>query len=107
MKDRWADGWSHYLSSGMCHPYAAPSLCSRLAGLAPALVLSSEDDPLLDETMSYAKRLEAAGVKVQKHIFPSGSGWPSVYGGKTGDPPDWQEGVGSQFADFVRDISTH
>ncbi|MGV0820430.1 alpha/beta hydrolase fold domain-containing protein [Martelella sp. AMO21009] len=107
MRERWAEGWSHYMSGGMCHPYAAPSLCSRLAGMAPALVLSSEDDPLLDETMSYAGRLEAAGVKVQKHILSAGSGWPSVYGGKTGEPPNWQEKVGGQFAAFVRDISIH
>ncbi len=36
MRQRWTEGWSHYLSGGGCHPYAAPCLCSRISGVAPA-----------------------------------------------------------------------
>lgn len=104
MQERWAEGWSHYLSGGVCHPYAAPSMCSRLAGMAPTLVLSSQDDPLLDEAMAYAQRLEAAGVRVQQHVFPAGTGWPSLYGGKTEEKASWQESASHQFECFVRDI---
>lgn len=104
MRDLWAEGWSHYLSGGICHPYAAPSGCSRLAGLAPALLLSSEDDPLLDETLAYAQRLKSAGVEVRQHVLPARAGWPSVYGGKTEEAPSWQESASSEFAGFVRDI---
>ncbi|PWV99846.1 acetyl esterase/lipase [Hoeflea marina] len=104
MRDCWADGWSHYLSGGVCHPYAAPSLCSRLSGIAPALLLSSQDDPLLDETIAYAERLKAAGVDVCRHVFPAGTGWPSIYGGKTGEAPSWHEGAGRQFASFIDHI---
>lgn len=115
MNQRWADGWSHYLSGGVCHPYAAPCLCSRLAGVAPALVVSAEDDPLRDEALGYADCLTAAGVKVRQHVLPAGAGWPEIYGGKTGETPGWspnrpstwQEEVGRQFSGFVHDISIH
>lgn len=107
MRERWADGWSHYLSGGVCHPYAAPSLCSRLSGLAPALVLSAEDDPLLDETLAYASRLKEAGVTVQQHILPAGTGWSSIYAGKSGEAKGWQESVGRRFSEFTHHISIH
>ena len=90
MRQRWAEGWSHYLSGGVCHPYAAPCTCSRLSDIAPALVLSAEDDPLLDETKKYAERLKSAGVKVHQHVLPAGTGWASIYGGTSGDAPIWQ-----------------
>jgi acetyl esterase len=104
MRDCWADGWSHYLSGGVCHPYAAPSVCSRLSGIAPALLLSSEDDPLVDETVIYAERLKSAGVDVRQHILSAGTGWPSIYGGKTEEAPRWHDSASRQFADFTRDL---
>jgi acetyl esterase/lipase len=107
MRERWADGWSHYLSGGVCHPYAAPCLCSRLSGVAPALVLSAEDDPLLDEALGYAHSLKEAGVSVSQHVLPAGTGWPSIYGGKSDETSSWQESVGRQFSGFVQQISIH
>lgn len=107
MRQRWADGWSHYLSGGVCHPYAAPSLCSRLSGLAPALVLSSKDDPLLDETLGYASRLKEAGVTVQQHVLPAGTGWPTIYSGTSDGTGPWAESLSSQFSGFVHNISIH
>ena len=107
MRQRWADGWSHYLSGGVCHPYAAPSLCSRLTGLAPALILSSKDDPLLDESLGYAERLAASGVKVQQHVLPAGTGWPSIYSGKPGESGNWQESLATQFSVFIQGIGIH
>ena len=100
----WTDGWSHYLSAGICHPYAAPSMCSRLAGIAPALLMSSQDDPLLDETLIYAERLKSAGVEVRQHVLPAGTGWPSLYGGKTQDAPSWHDSASREFANFTRDL---
>lgn len=47
------------------HPYAAPAASTRLAGLAPALVLTATADPLRDEAESYAAKLIAAGVSTQ------------------------------------------
>ncbi|MBX5134211.1 alpha/beta hydrolase [Rhizobium lentis] len=105
MRQRWADGWSHYLSGGGCHPYAAPCLCSRLSGVAPALIFTAEDDPLHDETLGYGARLKKAGVGVRQHVLPAGTGWPLIYGGKSGETPDWQEHVSRHFGSFLQDVS--
>lgn len=107
MRERWADGWSHYLSAGVCHPYAAPSICSRLTGLAPTLLLTASDDPLRDEATGYAEQLQQAGNKVRRHVLPAGTGWPSIYGGKSDHAPMWQDTVRKEFGDFVRDIGSH
>lgn len=48
------------------HPYASPLQSSRLKNLPPALVLSSEDDPLRDEAEQYGAKLAANGV--QAHV---------------------------------------
>ncbi|MBV2184299.1 MAG: alpha/beta hydrolase, partial [Rhizobium sp.] len=70
----------------------------------PALLLTSQDDPLLDETLLYGERLKSAGVEVRQNVLPPGTGWPSVYGGKTEETPSWQESASSEFAGFLRDI---
>lgn len=107
MRQRWADGWSHYLSGGVCHPYAAPCLCSRLSDLAPALVLTAADDPLHDEALGYADRLAEAGVKVQQHVLPAGTGWPTIYSGTSNGTGPWAGSLASQFSGFVQNISIH
>lgn len=44
-------------------PYASPGLAPDLSGLAPALVVTSEHDPLRAEAVHYAARLQEAGVR--------------------------------------------
>jgi acetyl esterase len=44
-------------------------LRSNLAGLAPALIISAEFDPLVDENEAYAERLKAAGVPTKYICF--------------------------------------
>ena len=105
MRQRWTEGWSHYLSGGGCHPYAAPCLCSRISGVAPALIMTAEDDPLRDETLGYAARLKKAEVSVRQHVFPAGKGWPSLYGGKTEGVSDWQATISREFGSFIRELS--
>lgn len=79
----WADGWAQYLGSPdkAAHPYAAPVNASRLAGLAPALLISAQDDPMRDEAAAYATRLRDAGVSVRHHVQTSPTQWPVAYAG--------------------------
>ena len=51
-------------------PRASPMLRSSLKGLPPALVISAEFDPLVDENEAYAGKLAAAGVPTQYVCFP-------------------------------------
>lgn len=103
MRQRWADGWSHYLAKayGFFHPYAAPCQCTRLNRVAPALIFTAEDDPLRDETKAYAERLVASGVQVRSHVFSEGTGWTSLYRGEGGR---WVPSVCSEFTSFVHDL---
>jgi acetyl esterase len=49
---------------------ASPMLRESLKGLPPALVISAEFDPLVDENEAYAKRLTEAGVPCDYVCFP-------------------------------------
>ncbi|WP_159591346.1 alpha/beta hydrolase [Chelativorans xinjiangense] len=102
---RWADGWNRYLgfAAKACHPYAAPAHCMRLAGVAPALVLTAEDDPMHDESLNYARRLREAGVVVREHVLTVRTGWPGAYGNCLGVQPEWGETVCGHFAAFFHE----
>lgn len=69
----YAKGWQAYL--GDCtradHPYATPLNASRLAGLAPALVLSVAGHPLNDEAHRYATALREHGGAAQDLTLPA------------------------------------
>src|SRR4051794_4134853 len=75
---QWADGWHQYLGSPekAAHPYAAPLNSIRLTGLAPALVLTAQDDPMRDESQRYARRLRESGVSVRHDVLTAPTGWP-------------------------------
>jgi acetyl esterase/lipase len=52
------------------HPYASPLATMRLQRLAPALILSVEGDPLMDEAEHYGARLITAGVRTSVRRLP-------------------------------------
>lgn len=103
---RWSQGWRAYL--GQCvegeHPYAAPACTQRLAGVAPALVISTEDDPMRDEALAYARALRRAGVVVQQALLAGPSGWPQslmrLAPAIARDSP-WLRTLGQRLRDFL------
>lgn len=98
----WADGWHQYLprQEDAGHPYAAPGAALRLQGLPPTLLITAGDDPLRDETLSFAGRLRAAGVTVREAVLPAVTGWPLSYRRTGHDPAVWADAVRQQFSDF-------
>jgi len=79
---KWARGWRAYLGGAekAAHPYAAPLGASRLSGVAPALIVTSPDDPMRDEAQRYAGRLQQAGVHASAHVMAGRTGWPDSLG---------------------------
>ena len=64
--------WDQYLPDleKRLDPDASPLRALDLSGLPAALVLTAGFDPLSDEAAAYAKRLEDAGVAVQRVHYP-------------------------------------
>lgn len=67
------DGWNAYLgmragSDGVSE-YAAPARARDLTGLPPAYIAVGALDPFVDENVEYARRLLAAGVAAELHVY--------------------------------------
>ena len=58
--------WDQYLQGDEhdANPYAAPMQATSFKGLAPAIIMTAEYDPLLNDGEKYASLLERAGVSV-------------------------------------------
>ena len=65
-------------------PYAAPARATDLTGLPPAYIDVGDLDIFRDEDVDYARRLLAAGVPTELHVFP---GCPHGFEMMAGDLP--------------------
>lgn len=103
---KWADGWHDYLGSAdkAAHPYASPLMSTRLVGVAPALVMTAEDDLLRDEAVTYAKRLRRAGVAVDEHVLPGPTGWPCALHDPHAPPAPWVSAVRERLQKFFASL---
>jgi acetyl esterase/lipase len=67
-------GWRAYLGhepgGADVSPYAAAARATDLTGLPPAYIPVGDLDLFLDENVSYAQRLLAAGVPTELHVYP-------------------------------------
>jgi acetyl esterase/lipase len=106
----WAEGWSAYLGSPekAAHPYAAPINATRLSGVAPALVITAEDDPLRDESETYAYHLKSAGIPVQREILGAPTNWPFALSAPTNDAVQaapWSPAVVNSLKTFFASVA--
>ena len=99
---KWAQGWLQFLRSACdaVHPYAVPSTAQRLAGLPPTLMLVGHNDPMRDEALAYAGRLEAAGLSVTRHVFDQAKQWPDALLAPDPRPCPCADEVQEQFQQF-------
>jgi acetyl esterase len=62
--------FDHYIEPAQRHDWRfAPLEAPDLDGVAPALVVLAECDPLVDEGLAYADRLRAAGVATELELY--------------------------------------
>ena len=68
------NGWRAYVGENAggegVSPYAAPTRATDLSGLPPTYIAVGTLDVFLDEDIEYARRLMAAGVPTELHIYP-------------------------------------
>lgn len=104
---KWAEGWHSYLGTAgaLPHPYAAPAGVTRLAGVAPALVLTAEDCPMHDESLRYAERLAASGIAVDCHCVATPTAWPDALSHPITAAPGWRAAIRDSVADFFAKTS--
>jgi acetyl esterase/lipase len=65
-----AEAWQWYLGGRTADGYAAPSLAGDLSGLPATFIDVGTEDIFLDESIDFARRLAAAGVPTELHVYP-------------------------------------
>lgn len=101
---KYAEGWRHYLcrAANADHPYAAPGSSVRLAGLPPTLLVTAHDDPMRDETHSFARRLRDAGVVVRDVVISTPTGWPGAFLEPASVDTAWAAALHEPFEQFFK-----
>ena len=98
-------GWKAYLGDRAggdeVSIYAAPARAEDLRGLPPTIITVGDLDLFLDEDLTYAQRLMAAGVPTEVHVYPG-----AYHGCQRGAPQSrlvrqWRD----EFAALARAIS--
>ncbi len=99
----YAEGWRRYLCSAANadHPYAAPGSSVRLAGLPPTLLVTARDDPMRDETQSFARRLRDAGVVAHTLVLTTRTGWPGSFLEPASVDAAWAGALHEPFSQFL------
>lgn len=71
-RDQMAQMWDHYHPNraNEISPYATPLRAESLAELPPAFILAAGLDPLRDEAIHYALRLQEHDIPVELHVLP-------------------------------------
>ena len=69
-----AMGWRNYLGhlTGVIDEYASPALRKNFEGLPPTISFVGDLEPFYDETVSFMKSLESAGVPTRFEIYKGG-----------------------------------
>ncbi|KQU55400.1 hypothetical protein ASG84_21540 [Rhodococcus sp. Leaf278] len=62
--------WQHYLGGRVPDEHTSPARRQDLSGLPPTYLTVNELDPLRDQGIDYARRLLAAGNRVEFHCWP-------------------------------------
>lgn len=92
--------WQQYAASpaDFAHPDLAPLESQALHTLPPSLVIAAEHDPLVDEDVELARRLQAAGVPTRLSTYPG------MVHGFWGHPEQFDAAGESlaEIADFLR-----
>jgi acetyl esterase len=70
-KNNAAQAWAMYVPdpNDRTNPDAAPFYADDFTGIAPALIIAAECDPLRDEVIAYAQKLKDSGIQVQDSLY--------------------------------------
>lgn len=100
---RWFEFQYIGADTDLRNPYAFPAYCKDLTGLAPAVLVTAEYDPLADDGRLYAQALKAAEVPV---IFKEFEGVIHGFNALAGVAPEIAKDVQLYLAESINSFLT-